>query len=162
MIDLSAEPKEDNIRITGEYLVEAEKINQFLEMEIGITGGEEDGVNNEGVENSSLYTTPGDIWEIYDELSKISRNFTIAAAFGNVHGVYGPGGVSLHPEYLGEHQEKVKKEAKLKDDKPVFLVFHGGSGSQDKEYKTAISYGVVKVVCHALENKRKKERGGAD
>ena len=162
MIDLSAEPKKENIETTSDYLVQAEEINQFLEMEIGITGGEEDGVNNEGVENSSLYTTPDDIWDIYNELSKISRNFTIAAAFGNVHGVYGPGGVKLHPEYLKNHQDHVKEKAKLKEDKPLFLVFHGGSGSKDEDYKTAISYGVVKVVCLALENKRNKEMGGAD
>lgn len=115
------------------------------QQEIGITGGEEDGVNNEDVDNNSLYTQPEDIHQIYTTLKKISPYFSIAAGFGNVHGVYKPGNVKLHPELLGKHQKYVKEQESLKEDKPVFLVFHGGSGSSKKEYLDAISYGVVKV-----------------
>ncbi|KAI2477373.1 Fructose-bisphosphate aldolase [Pyrenophora tritici-repentis] len=110
-------------------------MKQLIEMEIGITGGEEDGVNNESVDNNSLYTQPEDIFEIYKELSAVSPLFSIAAGFGNVHGVYKP----------GNHQQYVKDQTKSKDDKPVFLVFHGGSGSSVDEFRQAISYGVVKV-----------------
>lgn len=113
--------------------------------EIGITGGEEDGVNNESVDNNSLYTQPEDIYEIHKTLSPISPYFSIAAGFGNVHGVYKPGNVKLHPELLSKHQSYVKDKTGAKDDKPVFLVFHGGSGSGKQEYLDAISYGVVKV-----------------
>jgi len=120
-------------------------MKQWLEMEIGITGGEEDGVNNESVDNNSLYTQPEDIYEIYKTLSPISPYFSIAAGFGNVHGVYKPGNVKLHPELLSKHQKYVQEKEKIKDEKPVFLVFHGGSGSSKKEYQDAISYGVVKV-----------------
>jgi fructose-bisphosphate aldolase, class II len=113
--------------------------------EIGITGGEEDGVNNESVDNNSLYTQPEDIYEIYKTLSPISPYFSIAAGFGNVHGVYKPGNVKLHPELLSKHQAYVKEKAATTEDKPVFLVFHGGSGSTKQEFRDAISYGVVKV-----------------
>ena len=113
--------------------------------EIGITGGEEDGVNNEDVDNNSLYTQPEDIHNIYTTLKKISPYFSIAAGFGNVHGVYKPGNVKLHPELLDKHQKYVKEKESTKEDKPVFLVFHGGSGSSKKEYTDAIGYGVVKV-----------------
>src|SRR5271168_4841882 len=100
-----------------------------MSQEIGITGGEEDGVNNEDVDNNSLYTQPEDILAIYKALSPISPYFSIAAGFGNVHGVYKPGNVKLHPELLGKHQKYVKDAIGAKEDKPVFLVFHGGSGS---------------------------------
>jgi fructose-bisphosphate aldolase, class II len=113
--------------------------------EIGITGGEEDGVNNEDVDNNSLYTQPEDIYNIWSTLSKVSPYFSIAAGFGNVHGVYKPGNVKLHPELLGKHQAYVKEKAGTKEDKPVYLVFHGGSGSSKQEYTDAISHGVVKV-----------------
>lgn len=113
--------------------------------EIGITGGEEDGVNNEDVDNNSLYTQPEDILAIYKALQPISPYFSIAAGFGNVHGVYKPGNVKLHPELLGKHQKYVKDNIGAKEDKPVFLVFHGGSGSSKQEFTDAISYGVVKV-----------------
>ena len=113
--------------------------------EIGITGGEEDGVNNESVDNNSLYTQPEDIYEIYKSLKPISPYFSIAAGFGNVHGVYKPGNVKLHPELLDKHQNFVKDKTSSQDQKPVFLVFHGGSGSTKEEYRNAISYGVVKV-----------------
>jgi fructose-bisphosphate aldolase class II len=113
--------------------------------EIGITGGEEDGVNNEDVDNNSLYTQPEDILAINNALAAISPYFSIAAGFGNVHGVYKPGNVKLHPELLAKHQKYVAEQTKSKSDKPVFFVFHGGSGSSKAEFKEAISYGVVKV-----------------
>ncbi|KAI1494393.1 hypothetical protein F5X96DRAFT_617718 [Biscogniauxia mediterranea] len=145
MIDLSEEPVEWNINTTAAYLKRAAPMKQWLEMEIGITGGEEDGVNNEDVDNNSLYTQPEDIWAIYKTLSPISPYFSIAAGFGNVHGVYKPGNVKLHPELLGKHQAYVKEQLKTDNDKPVTFVFHGGSGSSKQEYLDAISYGVVKV-----------------
>ena len=113
--------------------------------EIGITGGEEDGVNNESVDNNSLYTQPQDILAIRNALAPISPYYSIAAGFGNVHGVYKPGNVVLHPELLKKHQLYVKEKLGVSTDKPVFFVFHGGSGSTKNEYKEAIGYGVVKV-----------------
>ncbi|KAJ6011110.1 fructose-bisphosphate aldolase [Penicillium sp. IBT 35674x] len=145
MIDLSEEEVEYNINTTAAYLKRAAPMKQWLEMEIGITGGEEDGVNNEDVDNNSLYTQPEDILAIHNALSPISPYFSIAAGFGNVHGVYKPGNVRLHPELLSKHQAFVKQALGSKKDKPVFFVFHGGSGSSKEEYKEAISYGVVKV-----------------
>jgi fructose-bisphosphate aldolase class II len=145
MIDLSEEPVEWNIETTAKYLKRAAPMKQWLEMEIGITGGEEDGVNNEDVDNNSLYTQPEDILNIYNTLSPISPYFSIAAGFGNVHGVYKPGNVKLHPELLGKHQAHVKEAIKSDNEKPVFFVFHGGSGSSKKEYLDAIGFGVVKV-----------------
>ncbi|KAK8220139.1 Fructose-bisphosphate aldolase 1 [Zalaria obscura] len=145
MIDLSEEEVEYNIQTTKKYLQRAAPMSQWLEMEIGITGGEEDGVNNEDVDNNSLYTQPEDIYEIYKTLSEVSPYFSIAAGFGNVHGVYKPGNVKLHPELLSKHQKYVVEKTGSKDEKPVFLVFHGGSGSSKQEYLDAISYGVVKV-----------------
>ncbi|KAI4093149.1 MAG: hypothetical protein L6R37_007435 [Teloschistes peruensis] len=145
MIDLSEEEVDWNIQTTARYLKRAAPMKQWLEMEIGITGGEEDGVNNEDVDNNSLYTQPEDILNIYQTLSAISPYFSIAAGFGNVHGVYKPGNVKLHPELLSKHQAHVKENTGSKEDKPVFLVFHGGSGSTKSEYKEAISHGVVKV-----------------
>ena len=114
-------------------------------MEIGITGGEEDGVNNEDVDNAALYTQPEDIWDIHRELSKVSDMFTIAAAFGNVHGVYKPGNVKLHPELLGKHQEYVKNKLQSNESKPIFFVFHGGSGSAPEEISLGVSHGVIKM-----------------
>ncbi|KAL1987920.1 hypothetical protein VTN96DRAFT_1904 [Rasamsonia emersonii] len=145
MIDLSEEPVDWNIQTTAKYLQRAAPMKQWLEMEIGITGGEEDGVNNEDVEKKSLYTQPEDILAIYNVLAPISPYFSIAAGFGNVHGVYKPGNVRLHPELLKKHQAYVKEKTGSSKDKPVYFVFHGGSGSTKEEYKEAISYGVVKV-----------------
>jgi fructose-bisphosphate aldolase class II len=145
MIDLSEEPVEWNISTTAAYLKRAAPMKQWLEMEIGITGGEEDGVNNEDVDNNSLYTQPEDILAIQKALGAISPYFSIAAGFGNVHGVYKPGNVKLHPELLSKHQKYVAEQTGSKSDKPVFFVFHGGSGSSKAEFKEAISYGVVKV-----------------
>ena len=124
-----------NISTTAKYLKRSAPMKQWLEMEIGITGGEEDGVNNESVDNNSLYTQPEDIYEIYKTLIDISPYFSIAAGFGNVHGVYKPGNVKLHPELLSKHQKYVKEKINAKEDKPVFLVFHGGSGSSKEEFK---------------------------
>ncbi|KAG8532934.1 Fructose-bisphosphate aldolase 1 [Bacidia gigantensis] len=145
MIDLSAEEVEFNLQTTAKYLKRAAPMKQWLEMEIGITGGEEDGVNNESVDNSALYTQPETVLEIYNLLSPISPYFSIAAGFGNVHGVYKPGNVVLHPELLAHHQKAVADSIGGKDKKPLALVFHGGSGSTKEEYTQAISYGVVKV-----------------
>lgn len=145
MIDLSEEDKEWNIATTKKYLQRAAPMKQWLEMEIGITGGEEDGVDNTGVDNNSLYTQPEDIYEVYQALSPVSPYFSIAAAFGNVHGVYKPGNVKLHPELLGKHQAYAKEKINCKEDKPLFLVFHGGSGSSKEEFTAGISHGVVKV-----------------
>lgn len=145
MIDLSEESVKENLETTAAYLKRAAPMKQFLEMEIGITGGEEDGVNNEDVDNNSLYTQPEDIYEIYKTLAPISPYFSIAAGFGNVHGVYKPGNVKLRPELLQKHQKYVQEKENTKEEKPVFLVFHGGSGSSKQDYLDAISYGVVKV-----------------
>ncbi|KAF3909435.1 hypothetical protein AA313_de0202308 [Arthrobotrys entomopaga] len=145
MIDLSEEPKDKNIATTAEYLKRAAPMKQWLEMEIGITGGEEDGVNNEDVDNASLYTQPEDIYDVYSALSAISPYFSIAAAFGNVHGVYKPGNVKLHPELLQKHQQYAKEKIGGSEEKPLFLVFHGGSGSTKEEFRAGISNGVVKV-----------------
>jgi fructose-bisphosphate aldolase class II len=145
MIDLSEEEKFENIETTKKYLQRAAPMKQWLEMEIGITGGEEDGVDNTGVDNNSLYTQPEDIYDVYSTLVSVSPYFSIAAGFGNVHGIYKPGNVKLHPELLGKHQAYTKEKTGTSEDKPLFLVFHGGSGSSKQEYLTAISYGVVKV-----------------
>jgi len=145
MLDLSEESKEENIADCVKYFKRMAKINQWLEMEIGITGGEEDGVDNTGVDNASLYTQPEDIWDIHKALSAISPMFSIAAAFGNVHGVYKPGNVKLHPELLGTHQAHIKEQLQSTSDRPTFLVFHGGSGSSKEEITTAVKNGVVKM-----------------
>ncbi|THW98993.1 fructose-BISphosphate ALDOLASE, class II [Aureobasidium pullulans] len=145
MIDLSEEEVDYNIQTTKKYLERAAPMKQWLEMEIGITGGEEDGVNNEDVDNNSLYTQPEDIYEIFKTLSEVSPFFSIAAGFGNVHGVYKPGNVKLQPQLLSKHQKYVQEKTGSKDEKPVFLVFHGGSGSSVEEFQEAISYGVCKV-----------------
>ncbi|PBK65575.1 hypothetical protein ARMSODRAFT_960947 [Armillaria solidipes] len=145
MLDLSEEPKEENIATCVKYFKRMAAIGLWLEMEIGITGGEEDGVDNTGVDNASLYTQPEDIFDVYAALSQISPNFSIAAAFGNVHGVYKPGNVRLQPGLLGQHQAYASKKLGGKAEKPLFLVFHGGSGSTKEEIKTAVSSGVVKM-----------------
>ncbi|KAK0205889.1 hypothetical protein DFS33DRAFT_1485635 [Desarmillaria ectypa] len=144
MLDLSEEPKEENIATCVKYFKRMAPLGLWLEMEIGITGGEEDGVDNTGVDNASLYTQPADIWDVYNALIQISPNFSIAAAFGNVHGVYKPGNVRLQPELLGQHQAYASQKLGGKE-KPLFLVFHGGSGSTKEEIKTAVSSGVVKM-----------------
>lgn len=145
MLDLSEESKEDNIATCKKYFQRMAPMKQWLEMEIGITGGEEDGVDNTGVDNNSLYTQPEDIWDVYSALSEVAPYFSIAAAFGNVHGVYKPGNVRLHPELLEKHQAYTKQKLNSKKDLPIFLVFHGGSGSTKQEIETAVKNGVIKM-----------------
>jgi len=145
MIDLSAESMDYNIETTKKYLKKTSAMDMFLELELGITGGEEDGVDNSDRDPSELYSKPEEIDRAYTELKEISDMFTVAAAFGNVHGVYKPGNVKLTPSILGNAQKYVKEKHGLSDDKPVTFVFHGGSGSSQEEIKEAISYGVVKM-----------------
>eukprot|EP00550_Attheya_septentrionalis_P003688 CAMPEP_0198281408 /NCGR_PEP_ID=MMETSP1449-20131203/1359_1 /TAXON_ID=420275 /ORGANISM="Attheya septentrionalis, Strain CCMP2084" /LENGTH=402 /DNA_ID=CAMNT_0043977175 /DNA_START=33 /DNA_END=1241 /DNA_ORIENTATION=- len=145
MLDLSEEPDDENIAICVKYFTRLAKMKVWLEMEIGITGGEEDGVNNEDIDPEKLYTTPEQVYAVYEALSKVGDMFSIAAAFGNVHGVYKPGNVSLQPERLGKHQEFTKEKIGSENDKPIFLVMHGGSGSTDEEIATAVKMGVVKM-----------------
>ncbi|AAS50838.2 ABR068Cp [Eremothecium gossypii ATCC 10895] len=145
MLDLSEETDDENIATCVKYFQRMAKMGQWLEMEIGITGGEEDGVNNEHVEKDALYTSPETVFAVYEALAPISPNFSIAAAFGNVHGVYKPGNVVLSPEILGEHQQYAAAKVGGSEAKPLYLVFHGGSGSTQQEFNTAISNGVVKV-----------------
>ncbi|MDY0326960.1 MAG: class II fructose-bisphosphate aldolase [Arcobacteraceae bacterium] len=145
MLDLSEEPLEENIEICKEYLKKMSAIGQLLEIELGITGGEEDGVDNTSVDNALLYTQPSEVAYAYEELSKISPNFTIAASFGNVHGVYKPGNVKLEPKILDNSQKYINEKFQLNDSKPVNFVFHGGSGSSTEEIKEAIGYGVIKM-----------------
>jgi fructose-bisphosphate aldolase class II len=144
MIDLSEEPIEENIEICKRYLERMSKMGMTLEIELGITGGEEDGVDNTGVDSSKLYTQPDEVAYAYAELSKISDQFTIAAAFGNVHGVYKPGNVKLTPIILKNSQEYVQKKFNTGHN-PIDFVFHGGSGSTVEEIREAISYGVIKM-----------------
>lgn len=147
MLDLSEEPKEENVALCRQYFERMAKIKMTLEIELGITGGEEDGVDNSEVDNASLYSTPEDIWMATKSLSEVSHRFTIAAAFGNVHGVYKPGNVKLSPEILGQAQVYVKDQLKndSNNNKPVYFVFHGGSGSSEADIKLAVSSGVVKM-----------------
>ena len=145
MLDLSEEPLEENVATCKEYLKKLSAIDILLEIELGVTGGEEDGVDNTGIDNAKLYTQPEDVAYAYKELSEVSDLFTIAASFGNVHGVYKPGHVRLEPIILKNSQEYIKKEFNLSDDKPIRFVFHGGSGSELSKIHEAIEYGVVKM-----------------
>jgi fructose-bisphosphate aldolase class II len=144
MLDLSEEPIEENIDISGKYLERMAKVGITLEIELGITGGEEDGVDNTDVDNSKLYTQPEEVAYAYERLLAISDKFTVAAAFGNVHGVYKPGNVELTPVILKNSQDYIQKKYKT-DKNPVNFVFHGGSGSSREEIREAISYGAVKM-----------------
>lgn len=144
MLDLSEEPLEENIEICAKYLKRMSKMGMTLEIELGVTGGEEDGVDNTGVDSSKLYTQPEEVAHAYEELSKISDRFTIAASFGNVHGVYKPGNVKLEPIILKKSQEYIQKKFNTVE-KPVNFVFHGGSGSSREEIREAISYGAIKM-----------------
>ena len=144
MIDLSEEPLEENIEICKKYLKRMSKMGMTLEIELGITGGEEDGVDNSDVDSSKLYTQPEEVAFAYEELKKVSDNFTIAAAFGNVHGVYKPGNVKLEPKILKNSQEYIAQKFKTGKN-PVNFVFHGGSGSPQHQIREAIDYGVVKM-----------------
>ena len=144
MIDLSEEPIEENIEICKRYLERMSKMGMTLEIELGITGGEEDGVDNTDVDSSKLYTQPNEVAYAYEELMKVSHRFTIAAAFGNVHGVYKPGNVKLTPVILKNSQDYVQKKFGTGPN-PVDFVFHGGSGSTIEEIREGISYGVIKM-----------------
>lgn len=144
MIDLSAEPLEDNIQTCVEYMGRLDKLGMTLEIELGITGGEEDGVDNTSVDNALLYTQPEHVAYAYEELSKVSPRFTIAAAFGNVHGVYKPGNVELTPVILDNSQKYVSEKFNLPP-KSLDFVFHGGSGSSLEDIRESISYGVIKM-----------------
>lgn len=144
MLDLSEETVEENIEISKKYLERMSKLGMTLEIELGITGGEEDGVDNTGVDSSRLYTQPKEVGYAYEELKKISDQFTIAAAFGNVHGVYKPGNVELRPIILKNSQEYVQKKFNTGPN-PIDFVFHGGSGSSLEEIREAIGYGVIKM-----------------
>tara|TARA_B100001057_G_scaffold85954_1_gene81827 strand:+ start:3517 stop:4575 length:1059 start_codon:yes stop_codon:yes gene_type:complete len=144
MIDLSEEPIEDNIKTCKEYLKKLSDLGMTLEIELGVTGGEEDGVDNTDIDSSKLYTQPEEVAYAYSELITISDKFMIAAAFGNVHGVYKPGNVKLTPKILKNSQEYVSKKFKIPNNSLDF-VFHGGSGSTTEEIKEAINYGVVKM-----------------
>lgn len=144
MIDLSAEPIEENIALCKKYLKRMSAIGMTLEIELGITGGEEDGVDNTDVDSSKLYTQPDEVSYAYEELMKVSPRFTIAAAFGNVHGVYKPGNVKLTPKILKNSQSFVEQKFNLSFN-PIDFVFHGGSGSTLEEIREAISYGVIKM-----------------
>lgn len=145
MLDLSEEPLEENLEICSKYLVRMAKMGMTLEIELGITGGEEDGVDNSHVDSSKLYTQPEEVCQAYETLSKISPNFTIAASFGNVHGVYKPGNVVLNPKILDASQKYIHEKCKTACDKPVNFVFHGGSGSTQQEIRESIGYGVIKM-----------------
>jgi fructose-bisphosphate aldolase class II len=144
MIDLSEEPIEENIATCKKYLERMSKIGMTLEIELGITGGEEDGVDNSDIDVSKLYTQPEEVGYAYEELSKISHRFTIAAAFGNVHGVYKPGNVQLTPKILLNSQSYIQEKYSTRAN-PVDFVFHGGSGSTLEEIQEAIGYGVIKM-----------------
>lgn len=144
MLDLSEESLKENIEICKKYLERMSKMGMTLEIELGVTGGEEDGVDNTGVDSSRLYTQPEEVAYAYEELSKISPNFTIAASFGNVHGVYKPGNVVLNPVILKNSQKLIEQKYKTKVN-PVNFVFHGGSGSEKEKIAEAISYGVIKM-----------------
>lgn len=144
MLDLSEEPIAENIEICKQYLERMSKMGMTLEIELGITGGEEDGVDNTNVDSSKLYTQPEEVAYAYEELMKISPRFTIAAAFGNVHGVYKPGNVKLTPKILDNSQKYIQEKFSTGVN-PVDFVFHGGSGSTVEEIREAIDYGVIKM-----------------
>ena len=144
MLDLSEEPIEENIQTSVEFYERMKPLGMGIEIELGVTGGEEDGVDNSEVENSKLYTQPEDVAFAYEELGQVGSLFTVAAAFGNVHGVYKPGNVELRPEILNNSQQFIEKKFNTRS-KPVFFVFHGGSGSPQHQIREAIGYGAIKM-----------------
>jgi len=146
MLDLSEEPLEENIGICKEYMEKFAKLDILLEFELGVTGGEEDGVDNTDIDSSRLYTQPEEVWYAYQQLSEVpNAMFTCAASFGNVHGVYAPGNVDLQPVILYNSQEYIKEKLGTNEDKPMKFVFHGGSGSSPEDIKYAIGAGVIKM-----------------
>ncbi len=144
MLDLSEEPLEENLEISKKYFERMNKMGMTLEIELGITGGEEDGVDNTNIDSSKLYTQPEEVARAFEVLSEVSSNFTIAASFGNVHGVYKPGNVKLQPVILKNSQSYIMEKYGTENN-PVNFVFHGGSGSEPEKIKEAISYGVIKM-----------------
>jgi fructose-bisphosphate aldolase class II len=144
MLDLSEEPLHENIDICSTYLQRMSAMGMTLEIELGVTGGEEDGVDNSDVDSSRLYTQPEEVAYAYEQLRKISHRFTVAAAFGNVHGVYKPGNVTLKPIILKNSQDYIQQKFQTGSN-PVNFVFHGGSGSSREEIREAITYGAVKM-----------------
>ena len=144
MLDLSEEPIEDNLSTCREYFVRMNELDMTVEIELGVTGGEEDGVDNTDIDTARLYTQPEEVNQAYEVLSEVSSRFTVAAAFGNVHGVYKPGNVELTPKILLNSQEFLKEKHNLSG-KPIHFVFHGGSGSSREQIREAIGYGVVKM-----------------
>ncbi len=145
MLDLSEEPLEENLETCVHYFEKMSPLGITLEIELGVTGGEEDGVDNSDVDSSRLYTQPEEVAMFYEGLSKVSNRFTVAAAFGNVHGVYKPGNVSLKPIILKNSQDHVRSKFGIEKSNPINFVFHGGSGSSQEEIREAISYGAVKM-----------------
>lgn len=144
MLDLSEESLEENIQTSVQYYKRMQPLGMGIEIELGVTGGEEDGVDNSGVENDKLYTQPQHVAYAYEELGKIGRLFTVAAAFGNVHGVYSPGNVELRPEILKNSQDFIRQQFNT-EEKPVYFVFHGGSGSPKEQIHETLGYGVIKM-----------------
>ncbi|KAK1736680.1 fructose-bisphosphate aldolase (class II) [Skeletonema marinoi] len=146
MLDLSEEPLEENIGICKDYLEKFAKVGILLEFELGVTGGEEDGVDNTDIDSSRLYTQPEEVFYAYEQLSQVENGaFTCAASFGNVHGVYAPGNVDLQPKILMNSQAYIKEKIGSDSDKPMKFVFHGGSGSDVSDIQEAIGYGVIKM-----------------
>ncbi|NUQ23083.1 MAG: class II fructose-bisphosphate aldolase [Saprospiraceae bacterium] len=145
MLDLSEEPIHENVEICAKYLDRMKKMGMTLEIELGVTGGEEDGVDNTNIDNARLYTQPSEVAYAYEHLGKVSPRFTIAAAFGNVHGVYKPGNVELKPVILKNSQDYVREHFGLSAQYPINFVFHGGSGSSREEIREAIEYGAIKM-----------------
>ncbi len=145
MLDFSEEPLHENIELSVEYFKRMNKMKMTLEIELGVTGGEEDGVDNSEVDNAKLYTQPEEVAYAYEQLLTVSKNFTIAAAFGNVHGVYKPGNVQLTPKILLNSQEFLREKHSIRKKTPINFVFHGGSGSSRKEIREAIKYGAIKM-----------------
>jgi fructose-bisphosphate aldolase class II len=144
MLDLSEEPIKENIETSVEFFKRIQPLGMAIEIELGVTGGEEDGIDNSGVENDKLYTQPEDVAYAYEELGKVGKLFTVAAAFGNVHGVYSPGNVELRPIILNNSQKFIQEKHNTAD-KPVYFVFHGGSGSPQHQIREAIGYGAIKM-----------------
>lgn len=144
MLDLSEEPIEENMEISVQFYKRMAPLGMSVEIELGVTGGEEDGVDNSGVENHKLYTQPEEVGYAYEELRKVGNLFTVAAAFGNVHGVYKPGNVELRPDILFNSQQYIQQQYQTAE-KPVYFVFHGGSGSPQHQIREAISYGAIKM-----------------
>ncbi len=145
MLDMSEESLEENIEISSKYFERMNKLGMTIEVELGVTGGEEDGVDNTDVDSARLYTQPEEVFQTYQALNKISNRFTVAAAFGNVHGVYKPGNVELRPIILKNSQNYLREKLNIEAENPINFVFHGGSGSSREEIREAIEYGAIKM-----------------